>query len=81
VFRVLAQIACKDESAGAECVLACGEQRIEFKVAGTGGWQQYRQVELGTLELGSDRCALELRARTKPGEAVLNLRSIVLAPR
>ena len=80
-YRVVAEIACQDASAGARCTLACGGARLEFEVAGTGGWQQYRKVELGTLELSAGRGELVLRASTKPGEAVLNLRSLALVPR
>jgi alpha-L-fucosidase len=80
-YRVVAELACKDESAGAKCTLACGDARLTFDVAGTGGWQQYRQVELGTLTLPAGRAELTLRALSKPGEAVLNLRSLTLLPR
>lgn len=80
-YRVIAELACATESAGAKCVLVCGDARITFDVAGTGGWQRYEQVELGLLTLPAGRAELELRALSKPGEAVLNLRSLALVPR
>ena len=76
--RVKAEIACADAAAGAECVLSCGAAEVTFQVAGTGGWQQYHEVDLGELELPAGRCELRLQARRKPGEAVLNLRSLRL---
>ncbi len=79
--RVVAEIACKDAAAGASCTLSCGASKLAFRVAGTGGWQDYRDVELGELDLPAGRCELELRALDKPGEAVLNLRSLRLVPR
>ncbi|MBL8732358.1 MAG: alpha-L-fucosidase [Planctomycetes bacterium] len=79
--RVVAEIACQNESAGAHCTIACGATRLTFQVVGTGGWQEYRVVELGELELPTGNCELELRALDKPGEAVLNLRSLRLVPR
>ena len=80
-YAVVAEIACKDESAGAACTVACGKAALPFAVAGTGGWQQYRAVELGELTLPAGRAELSLRASSKPGEAVLNLRSLRLVPR
>jgi len=80
-YAVVADIACKDESAGAACTVACGKAALPFAVAGTGGWQQYRAVELGELTLPAGRAELSLRASSKPGEAVLNLRSLRLVPR
>jgi alpha-L-fucosidase len=80
-YAVVADIACKDESAGAACTVACGKAALPFAVAGTGGWQQYRAVELGELTLPAGRAELSLRAGSKPGEAVLNLRSLRLVPR
>lgn len=46
-YRVVAELGCKNESAGSMAVLECGESRIGFKVDGTGGWQDYRAVEPG----------------------------------
>jgi alpha-L-fucosidase len=80
-YAAVAEIACKDESAGAECTLACGDAWLAFRVAGTGGWQQYRTVELGELTLPAGRGEVALRAASKPGEAVLNLRSLRLLPK
>jgi alpha-L-fucosidase len=80
-YAAVAEIACKDESAGAECTLACGDAKVAFRVAGTGGWQRYRTIELGELTLPAGRSEIALRATSKPGEAVLNLRSLRLVPR
>jgi hypothetical protein len=50
----------------------------EFNVPATGGWQSYRTVEVGRVELpmGSHRAVL--RALSKPGEAVANIRAVRL---
>jgi len=46
----------------------------------TGGWQRYRTVEVGRVELpvGSHRAVL--RALSKPGEAVVNIRAVRIVP-
>ena len=80
-YRATAELACTDAAAGAKCVLECGDARVEFTVPATGAWQQYRAVDLGTLTLPAGKTEVALRAQTKPGEAVLNMRSLVLSPR
>ena len=79
-YRVVAELGCKNESAGAMASIECGASRVEFKVEGTGGWQDYRAVTLGTLEIPAGNSVVSLRASTKPGEAVMNVRSIRLEP-
>ena len=81
-FEVSIDIACQDESAGAEVELVFEPGgTLAFTVPATGGWQQYRTLELGrvTLPFGSHRAIL--RAKSKPGEAVCNVRSIALERR
>jgi len=73
-YRVLATLACKSESAGARARLECGASSIEFTVEGTGGWQDYNERDLGTIVVGEEDRAVTLRAMSKPGEAVVNVR-------
>ena len=61
-------------------VLECGESRIGFKVEGTGGWQDYRAVELGIIDVSAENRSIVLRATSKVGEAVMNLRSLRMIP-
>jgi hypothetical protein len=78
-FEVSIEIACKDESAGAEMELVFEPGgALAFTVPATGGWQEYRTLDLGrvTLPWGSHRAIL--RAASKPGEAVANVRGITL---
>lgn len=79
-FRVEAEIACADGSAGARVVFAVegGNRALEFTVPATGGWQSYRTVELGRVELSMGSHRATLCARSKPGEAVVNVREIRL---
>jgi alpha-L-fucosidase len=81
-FRVEAEIACADASAGSRIRFDVegGTDTPEFTVPATGGWQSYRTVELGRVRLpvGSHRATL--RALSKAGEAVVNVRSIRLVP-
>jgi alpha-L-fucosidase len=83
-YRVEAELACADAAAGSrmsfefEGEFEGGRGTLEFTVPATGGWQSYRRVGLGQVELpmGSHRAIL--RALSKPGEAVVNVRSLTL---
>ena len=81
-YRVEAEVACADASAGSRMRLEVegGRGELEFEVPATGGWQTYRTIELGRVELpvGSHRATL--RAISKTGEAVVNVRAIRLVP-
>jgi len=77
-FRVDAEVACADASAGSRVRLECAGQSLEFTVPATGGWQSYRTVELGRMALPAGSHRATLRALTKAGEAVVNVREVRL---
>lgn len=79
-YAIEAELACKDDSAGAIMTLATPSGDLEFTVPATGGWQTYRNVPVGKTTLTPGIHALVLRASTKPGEAAVNVRSITLRP-
>ncbi|MCK6445467.1 MAG: alpha-L-fucosidase [Planctomycetes bacterium] len=75
-YRVEAEIACADASAGARVALELPGGALEFTAPATGGWQNYRVLELGRTKLAAGSSACVLRAKSKPGEAVVNVRSL-----
>ncbi|MBM4217915.1 MAG: carbohydrate-binding protein, partial [Gammaproteobacteria bacterium] len=79
-YRAEVDLACTDAAAGSRMRLEIegGAGAPEFTVPATGGWQSYRTIDVGRVELpmGSHRAIL--RALSKPGEAVANIRSIRL---
>jgi hypothetical protein len=79
-FSVEAEIACADASAGSRIRFDVegGTNTPEFAVPATGGWQAYRTVELGRVQLSAGSHRATLRALSKAGEAVVNVRSIRL---
>lgn len=77
-YVVRAELGCADASAGATMKLETPGGVLEFKVPATGGWQQYRVVELGNVKLPAGEHKLVLRAMNKPGEAVVNVRGVWL---
>ncbi len=77
-YRVEAEIACADAAAGSKVRLEVdgAENGAELTVPGTGGWQQYRTVTVGDVTIAPGEHRLVLRALSKAGEAVVNVRSI-----
>jgi arylsulfatase A len=81
-FTVEVLQGCGAKSGGSEVELAVGEEKLVFRVKETGGFQNFEAREVGTLKLEKPgRYTLTVRAKTKPGGAVMDLRQIVLKPR
>jgi len=73
---------CGAKSGGAEVELAVGEENHTFIVKETGGFQNFEAREVGTFTFEKPgRHSLTVKAKTKPGPAVMDLRQIVLKPR
>ena len=81
-YRIEADVACADASAGSRIRFDVegGLRASEFTVPGTGGWQSYRPVTLGEVALTPGAQRVVLRALSKSGEAVVNVRRMRLVP-
>jgi alpha-L-fucosidase len=80
-FNVEITYACEPPSAGSEFAVAVLDKQLTGKVESTGGWSDFKTVSLGKLKLpGSGRYTITVKPKTKPGYAVMNLKSIVLKP-
>jgi hypothetical protein len=72
---------CGANSGGSEVELAVGEEKLMFTVKETGGFQNFEARGVGTLKLEkTGRYTLTVKAKTKPGGAVMDLRQLVLKP-
>ena len=81
-FTVEVLQGCGKGSGGAEVELAVGGEKLTFTVKDTGGFQAFEAREVGTLTVEkAGRHTLTVRAKTKPGPAVMDLRQIVLKPK
>ncbi len=57
------------------------DQRLKLTVPVTGGFQQFQPQALGQVTLTrAGRYQLEVRATSKPGPAVMDLREVNLVP-
>ena len=81
-FAVEVLQGCGKGSGGAEVELAVGDRKLTFTVKDTGGFQNFEVRDVGTLTVDKPgRHTLTVKARTKPGAAVMDLRQVTLRPR
>ena len=69
---------CGKGSGGAEVEIAVDGAALTFKVEETGHFQRFVPRSVGTLALEKGARTLTLRAKSKPGPAVMDLRRITL---
>ena len=80
-FTVEVLQGCGKGSGGADVELAVGGESLTFTVKDTGGFQAFEARDVGTLKVEKPgRHTLSVRAKTKPGVAVMDLRQVVLKP-
>ena len=72
---------CGKDSGGSEVEISVGEQHARFTVEDTGHFQNFKERQVGIFNFekaGPQK--LEVRALSKPGAAVMDLRQVVLVP-
>ena len=79
-YAVNIEYSCKGKSAGSTYVLSVGTNRLAGIVTGTAGWESYDTIRLGQVHLGPGLQSLRIKPTAKPGEAVMNLRGVILTP-
>jgi putative heme-binding domain-containing protein len=79
-YAVRLDWACHDDSAGNSFVLEADEKSLTHKVAGTGDWDTYKQVEIGLLTLRDGEQKIMMRSVGKIKGSLIDLRAIRLAP-
>jgi hypothetical protein len=80
-FKVEIIQACPGDTAGTEYALKIGEPTLHGTVAASDGWQVYRTVPLGQVEIPQSGTITVRLTPSKPkGLAVMNLRAVVLTP-
>jgi putative membrane-bound dehydrogenase-like protein len=81
VYTVMLDWACPNQSAGKTFALQAGAGLLSGKVAGTGGWENYKQEKIGTIVLTAGRQRVTFKPAVKLySSAMLDLRSIKLVP-
>ncbi len=80
-FAVELTQGCGKGSGGAEVELSVGESKTTHTVKDTGGFQAFEKIAAGKLTIEkAGRHTLTVKAKTKPGAAVMDLQQVVLTP-
>ena len=79
-YQVQLRYACHPGSAGNQMVATVGEWTVARKVKSTGGWDQYKTIELGEISLTAGNHHLSVSAEGEFQGALLDLHSIELQP-
>jgi putative membrane-bound dehydrogenase-like protein len=79
-FDVYLDYACANETAGRPFALEGAEPTLRGRVAGTGGWDRYALVKLGTVKLPAGTGRLTFRPDAVIRGALLDLRTLYLVP-
>ena len=78
-FTVEITYGCGKNSGGSEVEFAVGAQKLMFKVEPTGGFQLFAKRDIGELSFDqSGRYMLTVKAKSKPGPAVMDLSQVIL---
>jgi alpha-L-fucosidase len=80
-FSVAITYACGKGAGGSEIIIGAGDQEVAAKVKDTGDWTKFVTENLGTLKIEkAGRTTVSVKVKSKPGFAVMNLRSVELRP-
>jgi arylsulfatase A-like enzyme len=81
-FDVELLVGCGNGSGGSEVEVAVGEQKLNFTVQETGGFQNFVARTIGEVTLDKvAKYTLTVKPLKKPGLAVMDLRQVRLVPR
>jgi len=79
-LRISVELACEKGSEGSTFSIEVGGQSVTGKVPSTDSWKKFTTIDLGAVTLKSGRAHLVVKAISKPGNAVMNLRRVSLKP-
>ncbi len=79
-YEVHLDYACETSTAGNPFVLTLGTQSLRGKVKGTGTWDDYATVKVGTVKLQTTPLEITFAAEAAPQGFLMDLRRILLKP-
>ncbi len=80
-YTVWIYYACADDSAGNTLAVDCYKKYLTHKIVGTGSWDEYRGVNIGTLYLNGGAQEVTFRGQGKIRGALADLKKVELSPR
>jgi arylsulfatase A len=79
-YELIAMQGCGKGSGGSEVEFSIGDQKQSMVVKDTGGFQNFVERSVGTYTLTAGSHTLSVKPVTKPGQAVMDLRQVILKP-
>lgn len=80
-YRVTVKASCDPKQAGSAFEVTVGDQRLPAKVPATTSWEEFADVDLGTVTIeDAGTTWLKIQPTSKAKDLVMNLRSITLTP-
>ncbi|MFZ2873907.1 MAG: alpha-L-fucosidase [Phycisphaerales bacterium] len=79
-YDVVAELACKDSTAGSEAVFTVGGEELRLTVPATGDWGDFREVRVGKVTVPAGTLSVRVAASGAFKEALMNLRRVRLSP-
>jgi beta-mannosidase len=80
-YRVVAEMAIPSSEGGSSFLVEVQGNTVSGTVPGTNGWTDYKEVELGTIEISDGgQIHMLLRPTKMAHEHVMNLRKVILSP-
>jgi hypothetical protein len=79
-YEVLVDYACPDAAAENSCRLTYSNQTLRATVTSTGNWDEYRELNIGTLELVKGTASIQFGADAEIDGWLMDLRAITLRP-
>ncbi len=80
-YSVHLRYGCGNGQGGSDIVISVGETKLPFKVEATGGFQKWRDVELGTVQLSAGtKITVAAKPKVKARNAVMDIQQITLKP-
>ncbi len=79
-FQLQVYKGCGDGNGGSEVAVWLNEEQQKFTVEETGGFQNWKAVNLGTVDLEAGENFLTIKPLTKTNKAVMDIHKVVLTP-
>jgi pectinesterase len=78
VYRVVLHYALDAAQAGSEIQVTVGDKGFKLTPPATGGWGDYKTVEVGEVEIKQPNTPVALSALSQKGDFILNVRQVIL---
>ena len=77
-YKVTLDYACPADVAGNTCKLDCSQQALRATVPGTGSWDDYQQLDIGTLKLKKGTTSIRFGPEGEITGWLMDLRGLTL---